>query len=141
MQTTFTKQSDVDADWFIISGKDQVLGRLAVRIAIILMGKHKASFTPHVDDGDYVIVTDAAEIVLTGRKEEQKVYRYHTGYVGGLKEIPYSRMRSEKSEQMIKLAVRRMLPKNRLGREMLSKLKVYAGSSHPHAAQQPKPMP
>ena len=141
MQTTFTKQSDVTPEWFVASAKDQVLGRLAVRVATALMGKHKPSYTPNCDDGAFVIITDASEIVLSGRKEFQKVYRYHSGYVGGLKEIPYSRMRAEKPEQMIKLAVKRMLPKNRLGRQMLSKLKVYAGSDHPHAAQKPQPLP
>ena len=139
MTTTFTQSTD--APWYIASGKDQVLGRLAVRIANVLQGKNKPTYSPNSNDGDYVVVTDAAELILTGKKEQQKVYRYHTGYVGGLKEIPYSRMKAEKSEQMLKLAVRRMLPKNKLSRHMMDKLKVYAGSAHPHAAQQPQPLP
>ena len=141
-QTTFTKQSDVTPSWYIVSAKDQVLGRLATRVAAALMGKTKPTYTPNADDGDYVIITDAQEIVVTGRKEQQKVYRYHTGYVGGLKEIPLNRMREGgKADQMLKLAVKRMLPKNRLGRQMLDKLKVYPGSEHPHAAQKPQPLP
>ncbi len=140
-ETTFTKQNDVNAQWYIVSAQDQVLGRLAVRIARVLMGKNKPSFTPSTDDGDYVVVTNARQIAVTGRKEEQKVYRYHTGYVGGLKEVPLSRMRANKSEQLLELAVLRMLPKNRLGRHMLDKLKIYADDQHPHAAQKPQPKP
>lgn len=139
--TSFSKQSDVNAQWYIVSAKDQVLGRLAVRIARVLMGKNKPSYTPHTDDGDYVVVTDARAVAVTGRKEQQKVYRYHTGYVGGLKEVPLARMRANKAEQVVELAVRRMLPKNRLGRQMLRKLKVYADDQHPHAAQKPQPLP
>jgi len=123
------------------SAKDQILGRFASRIARVLMGKNKPQYTPHVDSGDYVVVTDAEAIVVTGRKEQQKIYRYHTGYVGGLKELPLERMRQQKPEQILRLAVKRMLPKNRLGRNMLDKLKVYSGSEHPHAAQKPQPLP
>jgi len=141
MTTTFTKSGDTQAEWFITSAEDQILGRLAVRVAQVLMGKHKPSFTPNVDDGDYVIVTDAAKIAVSGRKEQQKVYRFHSGYVGGLKEVPIARMRADRPEQLLKLAVRRMLPKNRLGRRMLDKLKIYAGAEHPHAAQKPQPLP
>lgn len=141
-QTTFTKQSDVDAKWYVVSAKDQVLGRLAVRVANALMGKTKPSYTPNANDGDYVIVTDAEHVAVTGAKEAKKVYRYHTGYVGGLKEVPLSRMREGgKADQIIKLAVKRMLPKNRLGRDMLDKLKVFVGPQHTHAAQKPQPLP
>lgn len=141
MSTTFNNSNTVEHSWFEVSAQDQILGRLAVRIAQVLMGKHKPSFTPNVDDGDYVVVTDAAGIVLSGRKDMQKVYRYHTGFVGGLKEIPFRRMQEEKPERVIELAVRRMLPKNVLGRQMMSKLKIYRGSEHPHAAQKPQPLP
>lgn len=141
-QTTFTKTSDAKAQWYQVSARDQVLGRLATRIAKTLMGKNKPSYTPQTDDGDYVIVVDAEAVAVTGRKEQQKVYRYHTGYIGGLKEIPLARMREGgKADQVIKLAVKRMLPKNRLGRQMLDKLKVYTGSEHPHVAQKPQPLP
>jgi large subunit ribosomal protein L13 len=141
--TTFSNQPGHTAEpqWFTVSAKDQVLGRLAVRIARVLMGKHKASFSPGADDGDYVVVTDAEGILLTGRKEMQKVYRYHTGFVGGLKEVPFRRMRDERPDKVITLAVRRMLPKNRLARQMLSKLKVYSGGTHPHGAQKPQALP
>ena len=141
MQTTFTKAEEVAPTWYVVSAKDVVLGQLAVRIAKVLQGKHKASFTPNVDDGDVVIVTDAKEVALTGRKDTQKVYRYHTGFVGGLKEVPFLNMRDEHPDQVISLAVRRMLPKTRLARKMLGKLKVYGGSEHPHVAQNPQPLP
>ncbi|TVR42340.1 MAG: 50S ribosomal protein L13 [Planctomycetota bacterium] len=141
MQTTFTKTGEAAPTWYVVSAKNVVLGQLAVRIAKVLQGKHKASFTPNVDDGDVVIVTDAKDVVLTGRKDTQKVYRYHTGFVGGLKEVPFRRMRDEHPDQVIALAVRRMLPKTRLARQMMSKLKVYPGSEHPHLAQKPAPLP
>ena len=141
-QTTFTKQSDVDAQWYVVSAQDQVLGRLAVRVANVLMGKHKPSYTPNADDGDYVIITDCEQVAVTGAKEAKKVYRYHTGYVGGLKEVPLGRMREAgKADQIVKLAVQRMLPKNRLGREAIKKLKTFNGSAHTHAAQKPQPLP
>lgn len=141
MYTTFINPSTTTPQWFIVSAKDVVLGHLAVRIAKVLQGKHKPSYTANADDGDCVIVTDAQQVVLTGNKETHKVYRYHTGFVGGLKEVPFRRMRDQHPEQLITLAVRRMLPKNRLGRQMLRKLKVYAGADHPHTAQQPEALP
>lgn len=141
MQTTFTKAEETAPNFYVVSAKDVVLGQLAVRIAKVLQGKHKPSYTPNVDDGDYVIVTDAREVALTGGKDTQKVYRYHTGFVGGLKEVPFRNMREEHPEQVIALAVRRMLPKTRLARQMMRKLKVYGGSDHPHLAQNPKPLP
>jgi len=141
MQTTFVKSSDVKPTWYQISADNQVLGQLAVRIAKVLMGKNKPSYTPHENDGDYVVVTDVEKIVVTGRKEKQKIYRFHSGYVGGLKEVPLARMRAEKPDQILRLAVKRMLPKNRLGRRMLDKLKIYAGSELHHQAQKPQPLP
>lgn len=142
-KTTFAKESDIERVWFEASADGQILGRLAVRIARVLMGKHKPSYTPHVDCGDYVVVTGATGLVVSGRKENQKLYRYHTGYPGGLREVPLARMRQDerKAAQMLTLAVKRMLPKNRLGRQMLDKLKVYGGTEHPHSAQKPQPLP
>ncbi len=141
MSTTFTKDSDVTPAWYQVSAENQVLGRLAVRIATVLMGKNKPSYTPHVDDGDYVIVTDAEKIMVTGNKEVDKLYRRHTGFVGGLKEINLAGLRARKPEMIIQQAVRRMLPKTRLGRQMYAKLKVCCGSDHPHQAQKPQPLP
>lgn len=141
MQTTFSKPTDVAPQWYVQSAKDQVLGRLAVRVATVLMGKNKPSWTPHVDDGDYVVITDAEQIVASGRKEQKKLYRFHSGYVGGLKELSLAQMRASRPEQVITLAIKRMLPKNRLGRQALEKLKVYAGSAHPHVAQKPIQLP
>ena len=141
MSTTFIKDADVEAVWFHADAEGQILGRLAVRIANVLMGKHKPSFTPNANDGDYVIVTNAAKVVATGRKEKDKLYRFHSGYVGGLKELTLAEMRERRPEEIVRLAVKRMLPKNRLGRHMLAKLKVYTESEHDHAAQQPQPLP
>jgi large subunit ribosomal protein L13 len=139
--TTFTKPAETSTDWYHVSAKNEVLGRLAVRIARVLLGKHKRTWSPNIDNGDFVIVTDASSVTLTRAKAVNKVYRYHTGFAGGLKEVSYGRLRSEKPDQMLMLAVKRMMPKNRLGRQVLKKLKVYAGVDHPHAAQQPKPLP
>ena len=141
MPTTFTKDSELAPVWYQVSAENQVLGRLAVRIVAVLMGKNKPSYTPHADDGDYVIVTDAEKVVVTGNKEIDKLYRRHTGYVGGLKEINLAGLRARKPEMIIQQAVRRMLPKNRLGRQMYAKLKVCSGPEHPHQAQKPQPLP
>ena len=127
--------------WFVVDAKDQVLGRLAVRIATVLMGKHKPTYTPHVDCGDFVIVLNAAEVKLTGRKDQKIVYQRYSGYPGGQKIIPIKRMLEQRPEHVLSEAVRRMLPKNRLARRMLSKLKVYGGDTHPHQAQQAEPLP
>ena len=137
-QTYFAKAGDVTPEWKHVDASGQVLGRLAVEIATMLMGKHRPEYTPHVDCGDFVVVTNAAQIVLTGRKAEQKVMKRYTGYPGGLRQVPYGVVRESHPERLVEQAVRRMLPKNRLGRQMFSKLKVYAGSEHPHQAQRPE---
>ncbi|MHC4809550.1 MAG: 50S ribosomal protein L13 [Planctomycetota bacterium] len=137
-QTYFAKAGDVTPEWKHVDASGKVLGRLAVEIATMLMGKHRPEYTPHVDCGDFVVVTNAAQIVLTGRKAEQKVMKRFTGYPGGLRQVPYGVVRESHPERLVEQAVRRMLPKNRLGRQMFSKLKVYAGSEHPHQAQRPE---
>lgn len=139
-QTYFAKAGDVEQNWHVVDAKDKVLGRLASDIATILMGKHKPSYTPHIDCGDFVVVLNASEIRLTGRKADQRFHTRYSGYPGGLKAVSFGQMRDEKPERLIELAVRRMLPKNHLGQQMLKKLKVYAGSEHPHEAQQPQPL-
>lgn len=141
MQKTFVLQErEADKEWFVIDAKDQVLGRLATKVASILRGKHKPTYTPHVDSGDYVIVINADQVRLTGNKEQDKLYIRHTLYPGGLKTRTASEMRRTRPERMIELAVKGMLPKNSLGRRQLGKLKVYRGAEHPHQAQQPKAM-
>ena len=137
MSTYMANPQDVERTWYVVDAEDMVLGRLASQIATILRGKNKPTFTPHVDCGDYVIVINADKIRLTGRKLDQKVYRYHTGYPGGLKEIPYRKLMEKKSAFALKEAVRRMLPKGPLGYKELKKLHVYAGAEHPHTAQKP----
>ena len=131
------KASNVERQWYVIDAENQVLGRLASQIAAMLRGKHKATFTPHVDTGDYIIVVNAEKIVLTGKKMDDKIYRHHTGYPGGLKEATARRMIARKPEFVIKEAVRGMLPKGPLGYAMLKKLHVYAGPEHNHQAQKP----
>ncbi len=128
---------NVERTWYVIDAEDLVLGRMASQVASILRGKNKPTFTPHVDCGDYVIVINANKLRLTGRKLDQKLYRYHTGYPGGLKEISYRKMMEKKSDFVVEEAVRRMLPKGPLGYKMLKKLHVYAGAEHPHEAQKP----
>lgn len=127
--------------WFVVDATDQVLGRLAVRIATVLMGKHKPTYTPHVDCGDYVVVLNAGAVKLTGRKSEEIVYQRYSGYPGGQKTVPIKRVLERHPERVLREAVRRMLPKNRLARRMLRKLKLYAGDTHPHQAQQVGPLP
>ncbi|MBT8483943.1 MAG: 50S ribosomal protein L13 [Phycisphaerales bacterium] len=139
-QTTFAKPGEIAPSWHLVDADGQVLGRLATRIAVVLMGKHRPEYTPHVDCGDFVIVTNAKGIVLTGRKSEQKHRTHYTGYPGGLRSESYGSLIERQPERVITDAVRRMLPKNRLGRQMLSKLKVYSGNDHPHHAQQPTPL-
>ena len=138
MRTYFPKQGDIEPRWFIIDAEGQVLGRLSTTIARIISGKAKPTYTPFLDTGDHVIVINAEKIVLTGKKETDKVYRHHSLYPGGLKEKQARFVRAEKPEAMIEDAVQGMLPKNRLGRKMLKKLKVYRGSAHPHQAQKPE---
>ena len=136
--TYSAKRSDNADKWWIIDAEGQVLGRLATLVASRLRGKHNPMFTPHVDTGDSVIVINAEKIVLTGRKREQKKYYRHSGYVGGLKSITAKNLIAKRPEDVIRFAVKGMLPKNRLGRQLFKKLKVYAGGDHPHTAQQPE---
>ena len=129
--------NDIQHDWYVIDATDMVLGRLATKIATMLRGKHKANFTPHLDNGDYVIVTNAEKVKLTRNKELQKTYQRYSGYPDGLKITSFRRMKQEKPEEIILHAVKGMLPKNILGRQIIKKLKVYAGNEHPHHAQKP----
>ncbi len=138
MSTYVAKASEITRKWYVVDAEGKTLGRLATEIAMVLMGKKKAEYTPFLDTGDFVIVVNAEKIVLTGKKWDQKMYRYHTGYPGGLKEIKYSDLRQRKPEKMLEQAVKGMLPKNSLGRQMIKKLKVYAGPTHDHQAQQPE---
>lgn len=135
--TYFAKESDIESKWWVVDAQDAVLGRLASEVAARIRGKHNPLFTPHTDTGDYVIVINAEKIVLTGRKLEQKNYYRHSGYVGGLKTINAKHLLEKRPEDLVRFAVKGMLPKNRLGRALFKKLKVYAGDKHPHAAQMP----
>lgn len=138
IKTFIAKKEDVQRDWYVIDATDKVLGRMASRIAMILQGKTKPIYTPHVDTGDFVIVTNAEKIKLTGNKMKEKVYYTHSGYPGGFKEIPIKKWMEKHPDRIVNLAVKRMLPKTKLGSAMLKKLKVYAGPDHSHEAQQPK---
>lgn len=138
MKTFSAKGHEVKRDWLVVDASDKVLGRLATEIARRLRGKHKAEYTPHVDTGDYIIVTNAEKVTVTGRKFKEKMYHHHTGYVGGIKSVSFEKLQQKNPARIIELAVKGMLPKNSLGREMYRKLKVYVGSEHPHTAQQPK---
>lgn len=141
MSTPFPSKKDIERRWYVVDAEGQVLGRLATRIARVLRGKHKPTFTPFLDCGDHVVVVNADKIVLTGEKWNDKWYRRHSGYPGGLKEIRARRLLREHPTRLVESAVRGMLPKTSLGRQMGSKLRVYAGPEHPHAAQQPEPLP
>ncbi len=141
MRTVSAKPEEMERRWFVASADGEVLGRLAVRAATVLRGKHKTLFSPHVDCGDHVIVTDVEKIVLTGKKMEQKMYYSHSGYPGGLKSATARRMMEKHPEKVMRHAIRGMLPHNRLGRQMLRKLRLYVGSEHPHAGQRPEPLP
>jgi large subunit ribosomal protein L13 len=141
MPTPIPKESEIERKWFVVDADGQVLGRLATRIATILRGKHRPNFTPHLDVGDHVVVVNAAKVHLTGRKLQNKMYRWHTGYIGGLREVSAGVMIKTHPDRLIEWAVQGMLPKNRLGRAMVKKLKVYRGPDHPHQAQQPEAMP
>ncbi len=138
MKSFLAKPNEVVRAWYVIDAEGKTLGRLATEVAKILRGKHKATYTPHVDTGDFVIIVNAEKVVLTGKKLDQKLYRHHSLYPGGLKEIPYRNLFEKKPTQPVYLAVKGMLPKNSLGRKMLKKLKVYAGPEHNHQAQQPQ---
>ena len=140
MQKTDMRGVVADRKWLLVDAEGKVLGRLASRIATILQGKHRPSYVPHIDTGDHVIVVNAAKIVLTGNKAKNKVYKRHTGYVGHLREESVQEVLESKPEEVILRAVKRMLPKSKLGNKMFTKLKVYSGSDHPHAAQNPESM-
>jgi len=140
MKTFSAKPAEVTRDWFVIDAAGKTLGRMATEIALRLKGKHKPEYTPHVDTGDYIVVINAEKVVVTGKKTTDKLYRSYTGYIGGLKEISFDKLQQRAPERIIEIAVKGMLPKNPLGRAMYRKLKVYAGSEHQHAAQQPIPL-
>ncbi|GLW05602.1 50S ribosomal protein L13 [Microtetraspora sp. NBRC 13810] len=139
MRTYSPKPADVQRQWYVIDATDVVLGRLASHVATLLRGKHKPTFAPHVDTGDFVIVVNADKVALTGNKLEQKKAYRHSGYPGGLRAVPYSELMEKRPDRAVEKAVKGMLPKNALGRKMAKKLKVYAGAEHPHKAQQPVP--
>ena len=140
MRTFTVKREEAERNWYVVDAENKVLGRLASELAKILRGKHKPQFTPHVDTGDYVIVVNAEKVNLTGNKLKDKVYYRHSGYPGGIKSVTAENLKAKKPEDLIRFAVKGMLPKNRLGRKLFKKLKVYAGDEHPHKAQQPKPI-
>ena len=138
MKTYVAKEHEVEKKWYLVDAQDMVLGRLASQIAVRLRGKHKPIFTPHADTGDFVVVINAEKVSLTGNKWDNKMYYRHTGYLGGLKQISARKLIEKKPDQVLYMAVKRMLPKNSLGRRQLKKLKIYAGSEHPHVAQNPQ---
>ncbi len=138
--TRSVRPADVERDWFVLDAHEQILGRIATRVATVLRGKHKASFTPHVDGGDFVIVVNARHVKLSGRKLDQKTYWRHSGYPGGIRSVNARRLLETHPERVLEYAVKGMLPKGPLGRKMIRKLKVYADGEHPHAAQKPQPL-
>jgi len=139
MKSYMARPQEVERNWHVIDADGQTLGRLASEIARLLRGKNKPQYTPHVDTGDFVVVVNAEKVVVTGRKAEQKVYRRHTGYPGGLRETSYEQMLARKPTEILRRAVRGMMPRTRLARQQFKKLKIYAGPEHPHAAQNPQP--
>jgi len=141
MPTLMPTESEIQRKWYVVDAQGQVLGRLASRVASILRGKHKPIFAPHLDVGDHVVVVNAEKVHLTGRKLSLKLYRWHTGYIGGLRSVSAETMLRTHPERVVEWAVQGMLPKNRLGRAMAKKLKVYRGAEHPHQAQRPEPLP
>ncbi|MCX8117281.1 MAG: 50S ribosomal protein L13 [Desulfobacterota bacterium] len=140
MKTFHAKKEEVKPQWYLVDAEGKVLGRLAAQVAKILRGKHKPIFTPHVDTGDFVVVVNAEKVTLTGKKLKGKVYYRHTGYPGGIREMTAEKMLAKKPAEMFRMAVKGMLPKTSLGRQMIQKLKVYAGPTHPHEAQKPIPL-
>jgi large subunit ribosomal protein L13 len=138
VKTYHQKPTEVQRDWLLVDAEDQVLGRLATQIATLLRGKHKPTYTPSIDGGDFVVVINAEKIKIMGRKADQKIYYRHTGYPGGLKKTPYRMMLAKHPDRILRIAVKGMLPKNRMGRRLMTKLRIYAGPKHPHAAQQPQ---
>ena len=141
MKSYTARTGEVLRAWYVVDAQDKVLGRLASRIAMVLRGKTKPTFTPHIDTGDFVVVVNAAQVQMTGRKLDNKFYYHHSGFPGGIKEISARKLLQKKPEEILRHAVRGMLPKNSLGRQLLKKLKIYAGTDHPHEAQRPAPLP
>lgn len=141
MKSYTARTGEVLRAWYVVDAQDKVLGRLASRIAMVLRGKTKPTFTPHIDTGDFVVVVNAAQVQMTGRKLDNKFYYHHSGFPGGIKEISARKLLQKKPEEILRHAVRGMLPKNSLGRQLLKKLKIYAGTDHPHEAQSPAPFP
>jgi len=137
MKTFQAKKGEVEHQWYLVNAEGKVLGRLAAELVKILKGKNKPTYTPHLDTGDFVVVVNAGKVTLTGKKMKDKIYYHHTGYPGGIKEMNAEKLLAKKPTEMIRMAVKGMLPKNSLGRQMLRKLKIYAGPSHPHDAQKP----
>ena len=140
MKTYQAKKEELNRQWYLINAEGRVLGRLSAELVKILKGKNKPSYTPHLDTGDFVVVVNAEKITLTGKKMKDKIYYHHTGHPGGIKETSAEKLLAKKPTEMIRIAVKGMLPKNSLGRQMLRKLKIYAGPSHPHEAQKPIPL-
>lgn len=138
MKSFIAKPAEVERKWYVVDADGKTLGRLASEVASVLRGKNKPTFTPHVDCGDYVIVINAEKVAVTGKKRAEKIYKKHTGYPGGLREITFDKLQQKKPEEIIRHAVKGMLPDGKLGRQMFKKLKVYAGSEHPHTAQKPE---
>ena len=141
MRTYTPSAKDITRDWYVVDAEGQTLGRLATRVATVLRGKHKPTYTPNLDVGDHVIVVNADKVVVSGAKVDDKQYRTHSGYPGGLRSVPFATMLQKKPTVIVERAVKGMLPKTKLGKAMGGKLRVYAGADHPHAAQQPKPLP
>ena len=137
MKTISANEATVQRDWYVVDATGKTLGRLASEIAHRLRGKHKPEYTPHVDTGDYIVVINAEQIRVTGKKFTDKIYYHHTGYIGGIKDISFGKLLAEHPDRPLRIAVKGMLPRGPLGRQMLTKLKIYAGAEHPHAAQQP----
>jgi len=140
MKTYQAKKEELEHQWYLVNAEGRVLGRLASAVAKILKGKHKPTYTPHLDTGDFIVVVNAEKVTLTGKKLKHKIYYHHSGYPGGIKAVSAEKLLAKKPAEMIRMAVKGMLPKNSLGRQMLRKLKVYAGPNHPHGAQKPIPL-
>lgn len=138
MKSFVAKPAEVERKWYVVDAEGKTLGRMASEIATVLRGKHKPTFTPHVDCGDYVIVINAEKVAVTGKKRKEKIYKRHTGYPGGLRELTFEKLQAKKPEEIIKHAVKGMLPDGKLGRQMFKKLKVFVGPAHPHNAQKPE---
>jgi len=140
MKTYQAKKEELDRKWYLVNAEGKVLGRLSTELVKVLKGKNKPTYTPHMDTGDFVVVVNAGKVTLTGKKMKDKIYYHHTGYPGGIKEMNAEKLLAKKPTEMIRMAVKGMLPKNSLGRQMLRKLKIYAGPNHPHDAQKPVPL-